>query len=171
VTSLILTLSLAIGAAFALAGAAWAVRKAPSGQLLWAWVPSVILGAAVVWGGAGQVQGSTAAASPPATPPSAGPRSSSKGRILARNLGCVGCHSEDGSRRIGPTFLGIFGAARELEGGGVVEANEDYLSRSIRRPRAEIVRGFPATMPEYGERLSDAEVRALVAYLRDLRSP
>ncbi|MGB5994144.1 MAG: cytochrome c oxidase subunit II, partial [Candidatus Deferrimicrobiaceae bacterium] len=46
--------------------------------------------------------------------------SAQKGKALTETLGCLGCHSVDGSGRVGPSFQGLFGRQVELADGGKV---------------------------------------------------
>jgi cytochrome c oxidase subunit II len=89
------------------------------------------------------------------------------GRAVAQSQGCFACHSEDGTTLIGPSFRGLYGSSVELVDGTVVEADEDYIRRSIADPLAEVTAGFQPVMPAYGH-LSDEELEALVAYIREL---
>lgn len=96
-----------------------------------------------------------------------------EGRRLAELMGCVACHSTDGSTvgRVGPTWKGLFGGERVLTDGRVVVADESYLDRAIREPDADVVRGFEGTdtgMPSYEGVLTDAQIEALVLYLQTL---
>lgn len=99
-----------------------------------------------------------------------GEASAARGEDIFQRVGCVACHSVDGSTagKLGPTLLGVFGSTRPLEGGGSVRADEAYLRRSIEQPSAQIVAGYEAEMPAYLGVLSDAEVESLVAYLQTL---
>lgn len=94
-----------------------------------------------------------------------------RGAELAQQLGCLGCHSVDGSRRVGPSLKGVFGQPREVvrnDGDITLTADADYLMRAIRNPAAEIVDDYPPAMPSYSQ-LSDAEVQSLVAWLKSLK--
>lgn len=86
---------------------------------------------------------------------------------LYRGQGCVGCHSLDGRPNVGPTWLGLWGSERELEGGGTVVVDADYLRESIVEPNAKIVKGYPAAMPPYGH-LTDEEIHALISFIESL---
>ncbi|AMV73319.1 cytochrome c oxidase subunit II [Desulfuromonas carbonis] len=93
------------------------------------------------------------------------------GRKLAAKLGCAGCHSTDGSRRVGPTFKGIFGRPVEVKTAGeerTVTADAAYLKRSIKDPQADLVDDYPPVMPPFPN-LSEEELQALVDYLRSLQ--
>jgi cytochrome c oxidase subunit 2 len=91
-----------------------------------------------------------------------------KGKELLSKSGCLGCHSIDGSVKIGPTFKGLYGRESHLEGDREVEADEEYIRESIYDPGAKIVKGFPNVMPTFKGRLSDDDVAAIIAYLKTL---
>lgn len=93
------------------------------------------------------------------------------GRKLAREKGCLGCHSLDGTPGAGPTFKGLFGARVTVLKGKVkttVTADENYLRESIRQPSAELVEGFQPIMPAHSG-LSDDDVTALVEFIEGLK--
>jgi cytochrome c oxidase subunit II len=87
------------------------------------------------------------------------------GRRLADQLGCMACHTVDGRRSVGPTWLGLYGSEVTLADGSRVVADEDYLRRAITNPSAELTQGFPNVMPAY-DHLSADDIDALVAYVR-----
>jgi len=92
------------------------------------------------------------------------------GARLASDNGCLGCHSLDGSRLVGPSFQGIGGRQTMIEdaaGSRSVTADRAYLLKSIREPGTEVVEGYPPAMPPYPQ-FSDAELEALVDYLEGL---
>ncbi len=82
---------------------------------------------------------------------------------------CNTCHSVDGSAMTGPTWRGLFGSRVDLQDGSTVEADENYLRRSILQPAAQIHRGFNPVMPSFQGTLNDRQVDALIAYIRSLR--
>lgn len=94
-----------------------------------------------------------------------------RGAELAQQQGCLGCHSVDGSRRVGPTLKGLYGQPRMVTRNGekvTVTADNDYLAKAIREPAAEIVDGYPPAMPPFMQ-LSDADIQALIAWLESLK--
>ncbi|MGB3399308.1 MAG: cytochrome c oxidase subunit II [Candidatus Deferrimicrobiaceae bacterium] len=95
--------------------------------------------------------------------------SARKGKELTETLGCLGCHSVDGSARVGPSFQGLFGRQVELEGGGKATADEAYLRESINQPKAKVVKGFPNVMPEFKGKISEEDLSAIIAYLETLK--
>jgi cytochrome c oxidase subunit 2 len=88
------------------------------------------------------------------------------GQKLYEQRGCQQCHSLDGSTRIGPTFLGLYGSQEALAGGGSVTVDDSYIRESILTPQAAITAGFQPVMPSYRGRLSDAEIEAIIEFLK-----
>ncbi|MCL5966173.1 MAG: c-type cytochrome, partial [Deltaproteobacteria bacterium] len=91
-----------------------------------------------------------------------------KGKALVEKSGCLGCHTVDGSAKIGPTFKGLFGRRVGLEGGKTAVADENYIRESIYDPGAKIVKGFPNIMPTFKTTLSEDDVSAIIAYFKVL---
>jgi cytochrome c oxidase subunit II len=93
------------------------------------------------------------------------------GAKLAHEKGCLGCHSLDGAKMVGPTFKGLYRSSVRLlvEGKPVTTTVDDlYLTESIVKPSAKIVEGFPPVMPAYPD-LSAEEVKALVEFIEELK--
>lgn len=85
------------------------------------------------------------------------------GEKVYNSKGCSGCHSTDGSQRTGPSFKGIWGTEAELEGGKKVKVDAVYVSKSIKEPSADVVKGFSPVMPATS--LSDQEIADVTAYI------
>jgi cytochrome c oxidase subunit 2 len=82
-------------------------------------------------------------------------------------FGCAGCHSTDGSVRVGPTWKGLAGKRVVLEDGSTVTADDAYLRRSITDPSAQRVKGANVEMPKLA--VSPEQVDAIVAYIKTLK--
>ena len=89
-----------------------------------------------------------------------------EGRAVALDRGCAACHGEKGEGGVGPGWRGLFGSAVELEGGASVLADDAYLRQAIVDPDSEVVAGSTISMPVTN--LSDREVEALIAYIKEL---
>jgi cytochrome c oxidase subunit 2 len=92
------------------------------------------------------------------------------GHELLEKHGCLGCHSEDGSTKVGPTFKGIWGRSVTVVTNGAVRTisvDGVYLRRSILEPGADIVKGFPPIMPPFS--LKEEELAAIIAYFKGLK--
>ncbi|HVW27458.1 MAG TPA: cytochrome c oxidase subunit II [Polyangiaceae bacterium] len=92
-----------------------------------------------------------------------------QGRTAASRYGCFSCHTIDGQRHIGPSFRGLYGKTEDLEGGKTVVADEDYLTRSMMEPLADIVRGYPPVMPVFQGVLAQPDAAAIVEFIKTLR--
>lgn len=93
------------------------------------------------------------------------------GALLAKEKGCLACHSLDGSRGVGPTFKGLYLRKTSVLQDNrlmTIIADEAYLRESIRNPKAKIVAGFQPIMPALSE-LNDEEVTALVLFIERLK--
>jgi cytochrome c oxidase subunit II len=90
----------------------------------------------------------------------------SRGRELARTNGCSACHGSDGQGGVGPPFVGLYGSSVRLADGSTVVADDAYVAEAIQRPDAARPAGYDVAMPSND--LSDEQVAALVAYIREL---
>jgi len=90
------------------------------------------------------------------------------GEKLYNGKGCNACHSVDGSVVIGPSFKGLYEREGELEDGASYTADENYIMQSILEPQEQIVKGFQPVMPSFKGILSDAEITAIIAYIKTL---
>jgi cytochrome c oxidase subunit 2 len=95
------------------------------------------------------------------------PTAEPHGLTILKEQGCTGCHSLDGSPLVGPSFKGLAGRTTRLDRDGTieeVEADADYIRRSLLQPKADIVEGYPPIMPAADD-LSAEEIEAIVDYL------
>lgn len=92
-----------------------------------------------------------------------------RGKKLTEKMGCVACHTSDGVAKIGPSYKGVFGSKRELMDGSSVEADENYLRESILNSQAKVLKGFNPVMPVYQGQFNEADLNALVAYIKSLK--
>lgn len=94
------------------------------------------------------------------------------GEELLEKHGCLGCHSLDGTPRLGPTFKGIWGRKVVVLTGGVersIIVDEAYLRRSLLEPNADVAKGFPPVMPSFAGQFKEDEIRQIVEYLKVLK--
>jgi cytochrome c oxidase subunit 2 len=87
----------------------------------------------------------------------------SDGQQLAETLGCLACHSLDGSRGIGPSWKGLYGRTEPLADGSEIQVDDAYVRESIVSPAAQTVKGYASVMPAYS--LNDTQLRALGAFI------
>jgi cytochrome c oxidase subunit 2 len=91
------------------------------------------------------------------------------GELMFKNFGCGGCHTTDGSPKIGPTLKGLFGKMEKIRGAGSVSVDENYLRESLLEPQKQIVEGFEPQMPSFKGQMSDARIDGLIAYIKSLK--
>lgn len=109
-------------------------------------------------------------AAPPTTTAPATP--AERGKSLAGVYNCRSCHSTMGVGMAGPTFKGLAGSTVQLEDGGNVVADQEYLVRSITDPDAQVVKGYQKGIMSAVIRpgsVSREEAEALAAYIESLR--
>lgn len=97
------------------------------------------------------------------TPADLGPK-------ILQAKGCLGCHSLDGTTKVGPTFKGLWGRRQTVTSRGVarnIVADAAYIREHILDPAAATVKGYPAIMPKIP--MTDSELAMLITYLEALR--
>jgi len=92
------------------------------------------------------------------------------GAELYEEKGCAGCHSTDGSPRIGPTFKGLLGKREVVTSAGKKETivvDEAFIQKFISEPNVVNIEGYPPIMPKIT--MTDEELKALVDYIKSLK--
>lgn len=93
-------------------------------------------------------------------------------QILVQN-GCVACHSRDGSKLVGPTLKGLYGAEKNVDVDGTmkkVTADDAYITRAIYDPNVEIVEGYnKGLMVSYKDKITEDEIKEVINYLKTLK--
>lgn len=93
-----------------------------------------------------------------------------KGKRLYEQRGCVACHSVDGSRKVGPTWQGLFGKPHQFaDGSTLASVDENYLRESILVPGAKVVAGYANVMPSYQGQLNDKQIESIIEYIKTLK--
>jgi cytochrome c oxidase subunit 2 len=90
-----------------------------------------------------------------------------RGEQLFQQLGCVGCHLNDGSGR-GPSLAGRYGAQEQLANGSSVVVDDGYVRESILNPQAKLVAGYGPLMPTFQGLVNEEGVMSLIEYIKSL---
>jgi cytochrome c oxidase subunit 2 len=94
------------------------------------------------------------------------------GYLLLRNTGCIACHSLDGTKLVGPSFKGLFGAERRVvtkTGTITVTADEKYIEHSIYDPDDQLVEGYSrGLMKSYTDVVTAEQLVIITDYLKTL---
>ena len=104
---------------------------------------------------------------------SSGPKEMSladKGKEIYKTKNCIGCHSLDGSKNIGPTWRGLYGSNRNFSDGSSLKADDNYIKESILNSNKKIVKGYPPNqMPSYQGQLTDEDITAVIEFIKTLK--
>lgn len=94
------------------------------------------------------------------------------GRTVYQSMGCIACHSTDGSVITGPSFRGIYGEEVSVITGGnerIQTVDDNYIRKSILDPNSDVVDGFnPNLMQSYSDLLSDEEISQIIEFIKSL---
>jgi len=95
------------------------------------------------------------------------------GKRIMQNIGCFACHTLDGTKLVGPSFKGIWGAEHTVVTGKEtrkVTVDEEYIKRSIYEPNADVVEGFmKGLMVSYQGQLSEDDIKSITEYLKTVK--
>lgn len=98
-----------------------------------------------------------------------------RGQKWSTDFACISCHSLDGSRLVGPSWLDVCKTEAPLANGDVVPIDDEYLRESILNPDAKIVLGFPAGVmpkqfihPANQRPISEQQIDDLIIYMKSL---
>ena len=95
------------------------------------------------------------------------------GRLLYA-LHCMSCHTLDGKKKIGPSFVDLWTRKRTVTRAGrsdIVTTDEQYVRESILQPQAAIVQGYEKAnrMVDIRKTLNEKQIDALMKFLMDLK--
>ncbi|MGO9014134.1 MAG: cytochrome c oxidase subunit II [Dissulfurispiraceae bacterium] len=93
-----------------------------------------------------------------------------KGLHLLQDKGCLGCHTTDGTKKIGPTFKGIFGRKETVITDGrehELTVDEAFLRKAVLQPGADLVKGYPNIMPKLP--VTPEELDSIIVALKELK--
>lgn len=95
------------------------------------------------------------------------------GLTLMKQNACLSCHTQDGTRLVGPSFKGIFGKQEDVIIDGKEEfitVDREYILQSIKDPNAAVVKTYqPGLMTNYSTILSDEQINHIVDYLETVK--
>ncbi len=93
------------------------------------------------------------------------------GETVANSMGCIACHSVDGSTegKVGTSWKGLARTMRTFTDGSQLPADKDYLYGKIMNPQSNRLKAGELEMPSYQGVLSDAQVQSLILYIESLR--
>ncbi len=93
-----------------------------------------------------------------------------KGLQLLQKKGCLGCHTTDGTKKIGPTFKGVYGGEETVITNGkerTIIVDEAFCRKAILQPGTDLVKGYPNIMPKIP--VTGDELDVIVKTLEELK--
>jgi cytochrome c oxidase subunit 2 len=100
------------------------------------------------------------------------PNAEPKGLTILKNNACIGCHSVDGSKLVGPSLKGLFASKRIVEtanGEITVTADSTYIKNSVLNPDDQVVKGFnKGLMRSYQNVLTENDIKEITEYVKTL---
>ena len=99
-----------------------------------------------------------------------------EGRRVYNMMGCVACHSTDGTNvaKVGPTWKDLYGKEQTVLIDGksqTITSDKAYLRESILDPTAKVVKGFDKgewAMPSYAGVLTNEQIESLILFMKSL---
>jgi cytochrome c oxidase subunit 2 len=95
-----------------------------------------------------------------------------KGYAILKKNACIGCHSTDGSKLVGPSFKNLYMTERTVLTNGKerkIIADSVYIKNSIYNPENDIVKNYQkGLMHSYKGVVKEAEVTNIIDYLKTL---
>ncbi|MGW8315059.1 MAG: cytochrome c oxidase subunit II [Bacteroidales bacterium] len=94
-----------------------------------------------------------------------------QGFEVLRKNGCVACHSSDGTKLIGPSYLGLWGEMQTVITDGEerqVQVDSVYIRTSIYDPNADVVKGYNKGLMLPYDLISENDVHLIIEYLKAL---
>lgn len=93
------------------------------------------------------------------------------GLTLMKRNACLSCHTQDGTRLVGPSLKGLMGKTEVVVIGDeekTITIDRDYLINSIKNPNSEIVKSYlPNLMPSLP--LTDEELNHIADYIETIK--
>lgn len=95
-----------------------------------------------------------------------------RGEKIFKTRACASCHNVDSPAvKIGPSLYQRWGKDSNVDEGGKIAFDENYVRDSVMNPQSHIATGFPkpSPMPSFQGQLSESELTALIEYLKGLK--
>jgi cytochrome c oxidase subunit 2 len=93
------------------------------------------------------------------------------GAALLEVKGCLACHTTDGTKKIGPTFKGLFGKKEVVIRNGkeqIIVVDEPFIREKLLEPERNRIKDFPPIMPSQKGLLTDEQIEEIIEYLKTL---
>ncbi|MFA8299988.1 MAG: cytochrome c oxidase subunit II [Hyphomicrobiales bacterium] len=99
-------------------------------------------------------------------------RPGAAGLKLLQVNGCIGCHSTDGTKLVGPSFKALWGTKQMVTSKGMkreVIVDKQYIITSIYEPNNDIPEGYnPNIMVSYKGKITEKDIDEIITYLKTI---
>lgn len=90
------------------------------------------------------------------------------GKLLYKGK-CASCHTVDGGKNTGPTWLNLYGYEHDYTDGTKIVADDNHIVESIRNPGKHVRAGYANNMNAFSEaQLNPKQTEAIIAYMKSL---
>lgn len=90
-------------------------------------------------------------------------------KLYEKTLGCIACHTLDGTVKIGPSFKDLYGSSQALSDGRTVKVDDDFIRQKILQPDRTTAKGYaPNMMPSFQGRVSERDILGLIAFIKSV---
>jgi cytochrome c oxidase subunit 2 len=89
------------------------------------------------------------------------------GQILFRGR-CSSCHTDDGSKLIGPSWLNLYGYEHQYTNGKTILNDDNHIRESILNPGKDVRLGYPDQMTSFAGVLNEKAISAIIAYMKTI---
>ncbi len=95
-----------------------------------------------------------------------------EGFAIMKTQGCIACHSSDGTKIVGPSYLNLYGKQQVVIRNGqevTVTVDSAYIRQTILDPTYQVVKGYPkGIMQSYKGKVTDEDISKIIEYLKSL---
>ena len=96
------------------------------------------------------------------------PATAEQGRKVYERMGCIGCHTTDGTPKVGPSLAHYVGSTLKLDDGTTVVADQARFRARLLHPNHGGQAGYNYVGPSYEAQLKAREIDALIVYVKTL---
>ena len=94
------------------------------------------------------------------------------GLAITKKMGCLACHSIDGSKIVGPSFKDAYGKTETVIEKGIekqITVDDEYLKTAVYSPDDQIVKGYSKGMMQtYKNQVNEEDMKQIIDFIKSL---